>query len=72
MAYFGVYYMGDGNKGQLCEVESGVCYEAHKTAAQAAESIAAQCQKPDNYFVAPIAPGIAVYDRDSDSIVIVK
>lgn len=71
--YFGVYYIKGDSAPVLCEVDGGVCYEAHaseiaaQASANAGNLINASHADMGRYVVQPIPAGVRVHDRESDS-----
>lgn len=69
--YFGVYYASEGQEPQLCEVDGGVCFEAHRTEAGAQKSVEqTEAIYRGNYIVLPIPAGTLVCDRETETKVI--
>lgn len=61
--YFGVYHVDEDGELELCEVDGGVCYVAHRTeeAAQNEAGCAASGNK-SKYVAKPIPAGVRVFD----------
>lgn len=61
--YFGVYHVDEDGEHELCEVDGGVCYVAHRTeeVAQKEAGCAATGNK-SKYVAKPIPAGVRVFD----------
>ena len=67
--YFGLYYI-KGETPELCEVDGGVCYEAHRNEKKAQARIALCHLNPADYDVRAIPAGIKVFDCKSNKVAI--
>ena len=67
--YFGLYYI-KGETPELCEVDGGVCYEAHRNEKKAQARISLCRLNAADYDVCPVPAGIKVFDYKTDQVVI--
>lgn len=67
--FWGVYYNNPNGTQELCEVDGGISYEAHRTLtdAELAASSACSYTSPNSYIALPIPTGIRVWDNETDS-----
>lgn len=67
--YFGLYYI-KGATPELCEVDGGVCYEAHRNEKKALARITICNLNSQEYAVMQIPRGIKVFDCKTDQVAI--
>jgi hypothetical protein len=72
--FFGLYYVNEAGERELCEVDGGVCYEAHRDRDDAEMMLAADktLSASGSYEVHPIPGGQRVADPITESVVTAK